>query len=128
MTAVIHGLAEVSAAFADAGPDATRELRGGLSKAAEPVARDAEGLALGQIRKMTSDWSEMRVGVLTRVVYVAPKKRGIRGDSPRKRPKFAPLLMARAMEPALQRNENRVVHTLQAALDRAVADFNRGGH
>jgi hypothetical protein len=131
VTAVVHGLGELSQAFADAGREATSELRAGLRQAADPVRRDAETLAVAKIRHMplSPKWAEMRVGVLTRLVYVAPVKRGVktRGADPRRRPKLADLLMERAMEPALQRNEEHSVHAVQAALDRSIDDFNRGG-
>lgn len=137
MTVVVHGLRELEGAFSEAGGQLKRGLNRNLQHAAEPVARTAEGLAQTRVRNMTSDWAQMRVGVTSTLVYVAPVKRGIkgRGDDPRRRsaptktggPAFADLLMNRAMEPALARHENQIVGEVEEILDRATEEFNRGG-
>jgi hypothetical protein len=120
---------ELSAAFAQAGRDASAGLRGAEREAAEPVRRDAEQLAQTKIRRIGKDWWKMRVGVTRTLVYVAPRERGVktRGADPRRRPAFADLLMGRAMQPALDQNETTVVDTFERLFDRVTADFNRGG-
>jgi hypothetical protein len=69
----------------------------------------------------------MRVGVTQRLVYVAPRERGVksRGPDPRGRPKFATLMEARAMDPALERNEPMIERQVEALFDDLAADWNR---
>lgn len=74
-------------------------------------------------------WAGMRIGVTRKLVYVAPKKRGVktRGGSSRSRSNLADLLKERAMQPALDRNEGALVGRVDAALDTVANHFN-GGH
>lgn len=124
----VRGLREAQRAFARAGRDAKKRVRDELRHVADPVARTAEGYARSRIENIGEKWPLMRVGVTTRVVYVAPKQRGVRGrGSPRKRPNLAELLMARAMEPALTANAGEVERGVERALDRIADEFNRGG-
>lgn len=105
----VEGLRELQRAFAVASREMTKDLRSALESAAEPVRRDAAGLALATIpgmRRGSIPWHEMRVGVTRGSVYVAPKQRGARGA--RKRKNLAGLLMGQAMEPALERNIEKV--------------------
>lgn len=95
-----------------------KDLRTELRRVAEPVRADAERLAVAGIPRVGVPWSQMRVGVTQTSVYVAPKRRGARGNPLRKRPNFAGLLLGRAMVPALERNEPRIVGELEDLLDR----------
>ena len=121
----VEGLRELNRAFARLGKDANKQMRGELKKVAEPVASDAHQLAASRIRNIGPKWSEMRVGVTQRLVYVVPKQRGrlSRRNPKLKRPNMAPLLMTRAMLPALHENEQRIVQRLENLLDR-LADEN----
>lgn len=126
----IHGLRELSAAFALADRQSRRIFKGELRKIAEPVRREAEGLSLSKIRRMEASprWSKMRTGVTRTVVYVAPRQRGVKkggAGNPRRRPNLAGLLMDRAMEPALHHHEGQIAHEVEHALDRIADDFNR---
>jgi hypothetical protein len=106
----IEGLAELQRAFALVDRRLSRDLRSALESSAEPVRSDAQSLALTQIRRMTLPWSRMRTGVTRNSVYVVPVERGDktrRGS--RRRPRFKNLMLERAMEPALERNRDRVV-------------------
>lgn len=124
----IKGMRELSAAFARAGKEAQKELRDELAKVAEPIRRDAEQNARAEIARIGPKWSAMRVGVTRRVVYVAPKARGVgRGVGGRRRPNLAPLLMERAMRPALERNRFEVAEAADRALGRVGKDWARGG-
>jgi hypothetical protein len=70
----------------------------------------------------------MRVGTTRSLVYVAPVKRGVRGAADRRRrPNLAPLLMDRAMEPALAQNEAEVERAFTRLFDEISDDFNQGG-
>ena len=123
----VRGMRELSRAFAYADRDSRRELREAFKEVAQPVARDAEGLAVARIPRMASSprWSLMRVGVTRTTVYVAPKQRGLRNRAdPRRRPNLADLLMGRAMEPALEQNQHEIEVAVEHALDRLADHFN----
>jgi hypothetical protein len=123
---------ELSAAFALAGREAQASLRIAEREAAEPVRSTAERLAVSEIsgvRRGRKRWQQMRVGTTRTLVYVAPVQRGVKttGRNQLRRPKFADLLMDRAMQPALERNEARVDRAFERLFDRVADDFNRGG-
>lgn len=104
-TVAISGLRELQQAFREANSALSKELPAALRRAGEPVRIDAELLAVTSISHIGLRWSRMRVGVRPGLVYVAPKQKGAtRGVSRRRRPNLAPLLMEKAMKPALARN------------------------
>lgn len=121
-TVTVRGYRELYRAFSLADAQLKRELRKTLRDAAEPVRADAETFAYRRIRNIREGdfWSEMRTGVTQRSVYVVPQPRGTRKRS-RKRPNLADLLMDRAMQPALDRNEKKVVEKI----DDLLADIER---
>lgn len=106
-------------AFSLADAKLARELRTGLTDAAEPVRTDAERRAVAEISHIGDRWSRMRIGVTRSLVYVAPVERGVKtkGRQSLRRPNLAPLMMNKAMEPALDANEERVLHTIEGLLD-----------
>jgi hypothetical protein len=118
----VEGLRELQRAFKVADVSLHRELRSSLRQVAEPVRADAERLAVAAIPTVGIQWSRMRVGVTTTSVYVAPRQRGTR-DQRKRRPKFAGLLLGRAMEPALQHNQTRVMSGMQRVLDEVGRDW-----
>lgn len=125
----VRGLRELSAAFAKADADQKRGLPVVLRRVAEPVRREAEGLAVQEIRRIGERWSRMRTGTTRTLVYVAPRQRSrTPRSSPRRRPTLARLLMTRAMEPALARNETQVAEAFEHALDQLADNFNSGAH
>jgi hypothetical protein len=113
----VRGLRELNAAFKAADRTLQKELRDALRDAAEPVRVDAEALARARISNLGEAWSEMRTGVTTKVVYVAPRQRSRSGNPRRKRPNLAALLMGRSMEPALEANDAQVQARIGRALD-----------
>lgn len=115
----VRGFQELQRALRRAPRDLRLEVRRTLREVAEPVRRDAESLARANIRRIGVPWSQMRVGVTQKVVYIAPRQRGVksRTDRSRRRPNLFDLLMGRAMEPAGIRNEALVVGGLEHALD-----------
>jgi hypothetical protein len=125
----VRGLRELQAAFAKADRETRLGLRGALREIAEPVRRDAETLATSSIPRIGPKWSKMRTGVTRKLVYVAPRQRGVktRGADPRRRPNLATLLMDRAMEPALESHEPALELAVDHMLDEVANDFNRGG-
>lgn len=112
----VRGLRELNRAFARADRTLRKEKNDALKRAAEPVRADAQALAAANISRLGLEWSRMRVGVTTRVVYVAPAKRAVSRGGPSARPNLAPLLMDEAMLPGLERNRETVVRELDHML------------
>lgn len=121
-TVRVHGLREMSRAFARADKDLKKDLRGTLRDIAEPVRREAATRAVREITNIGSDWSQMRTGVTNTGAYVAPRRRR-RGGSPR--PNLASLLMDRAMQPALDANADKVESAVGDMLDDICARWGR---
>jgi hypothetical protein len=126
-TVVVHGLREIELLAKSKGREASRTLNKELRAVAEPIRSDAERLATSNITRIGPRWGKMRVGVTQRLVYVAPKERGVkgRGDLPRRRPRFADLMQARAMQPALTQNSAFVLARVDAVFTKFVNDWNR---
>ena len=118
-----RNILELNRAFDQAGQELRKDRDRMLRQLAVPVDRDAEAFARARIRNVGRAWSETRIGVLTNSVYIAPVKRGTRIHS-MKRPKFAALLMGKAMRPALNANKERVTREFDALLARMVRRFN----
>jgi hypothetical protein len=112
-------LRELNRAFRLADKAVHQDLRDALEEAAQPVRSDAQSLATQRIRRIGPTWARMRVGTAGGVVYVAPVERGAkgRGNQRFRRPNLADLMMSRAMEPALERNEGRVIARVNEALN-----------
>lgn len=111
----------LQAADAQLKREGTNELAaiGGL------VEHGAEMRAKGVLnRPRTRDWSQMRTGVTPNVVYVVPQLKGARGRGPRTRPNFAPLLLNRAMRPALTANRPEALRRYRALTARVCRAFN----
>lgn len=120
----VEGLRDLQRAFRVADETLHRELKDELREVAEPVRSEAERLAVSGIRHITLPWAQMRVGVTTTSVYIAPKRRGSRLPT-RKRPNFAGLLLRRAMLPALEHNEREVEAGVGRLLDKVGLDWER---
>ncbi len=116
----VEGLRELQRAFAVVDKQLSRDLKKTLREAAEPVRSDAESRASSAIPRIGLPWSRMRIGVTRSSVYVAPRERGARRGSQR-RPSLASLLLDRAMMPALEENQPRVL----AAVDELLQDMGR---
>jgi hypothetical protein len=126
----VTGLRELSSAFNKLGGEVRKEYRTSERQIAEPIRRDAESLAMSEVRNMPASpkWSKMRIGVTRDLIYVVPRQRGVkgRGQDPRRRgPQFTRLMMDRAMRPALARNEADVTRGIEQLLDRVTQQFNR---
>ena len=118
----VRGVDDVNKAFQYASASMRKELPLFLRGAARPVERGAE-VAAAEIGA-GAEWSQMRIGG-TRNVYMAPQARSTRILS-RKRPKFGPRLLNRAMIPALNANRERVGKSVDELVARIVRRFNRG--
>lgn len=120
MTVVkIEGFTQFQRSLREIEPRLFHEFRQELLAAGEPVARAVHGLAVQNIPTVTMPWSEFRVGSTTRLVYVAPKQRGAKSGS-RKRPRFASLLLKRALEPAVPLAERILQTRAEDALRRVI--------
>ena len=127
MATVVHNFEQLNRTFKNASKDINREYRKELRTVAEPVQRSAEALAVSEIPRIGARWSRMRVGITTRLVYVAPRQRGVKGRGLRRRPNLGTLLMDRAMQPALERNEHRVADSLDDMFGRLVHKWDTDG-
>lgn len=121
----VKGFRELQRAFKQSPKDLRRESQKSLRDIGRIVADDAERFADSRIRNIGGAWSQMRVGVTQRLVYVAPKQRGTRNTTAM-RPNLAPLLMDRAMQPALDENRDEVDREFGHMLDRVVDRWGRG--
>lgn len=121
MAVRVLGLRDLERAFDAADRTVRNDMRDALAEAAAPVRSDAQTLAGTEIRRLSagSPWTRMRIGVGRTVAYVAPVERGVkgRGGQRRRRPNLANLLMDRAMEPALQRNQEQVARRVEKLID-----------
>lgn len=120
----VRGLTDLNRAFKVADKSLRTNWRREQRAIGEPVATMAQALALGRISGLASSstWAQMRVGVTTRVVYVAPKNRRRTGSA---RKNLAPLLMERAMLPSLQANEENTIRKVDMLLDRMGHDWEK---
>lgn len=122
----IIGLKELSRDFKRMSKQLSDELTDELKEAAQVVADDAEELALTRIRNMPRSprWAGMRIGVSRAqgMVYVVPAARSRRKPG-RGRGNLADLLLDEAMDPAVEKNQQKVVGKLEDMLDR-LADNN----
>lgn len=126
----VTGVADLQRAFGNLSRDLGKGVREALAAAADPVRADASLLAREEISGLArartpigQSWWQMRVGVTRQSVYVAPVQRGVKskGRGKRRRPNLAPLLLEKAMEPALERNRDRVEHEILSQLDELFA-------
>lgn len=129
MAVAVRGLRELNRTFKHAPKDVRREIRDGYRTVAEPVRSTAATLAVSSIRRIGPNWSQMRTGVTQKLVYVAPKKRGVktRGPDPRRRPNLGTLLAERALEPALEQNRHRIEADFDRMLGRLCHDWDNDG-
>lgn len=114
----VTGLRELNRSLRKLERSAAKSVRDELKSAGEPVRREAESMALGHIRRMTVDWSQMKLGMTSKDVYIAPRRRRRRGTG---RPNLAILLMERAMKPAAELHRQEVVQQLSRAMDRLIS-------
>lgn len=122
--APVRGAEDVQRAITLASEEVRKEIRTKLRAYVEPVRADAQlyGAAIGA----GTEWSQMRSGSTRSMGYVAPRERGTR-DQSRKRRNFAGRLLRRAMIPALDKNRHAIGQRFDAFLGRVERAFNRGG-
>ncbi len=114
-TVRVKGLRELDRALNAYNKDVKKDMRKELRVVAEPVRALAEQMAVGNIGNIGSVWSRMKLGVTSRVVYVAPRARN-KGGSPRSN--LGALLMEQAMQPALDSRTDEVINGLESWLGR----------
>lgn len=117
----VENYKEVLRAFGKAEKTLSRGIRGSLREAAEPIRNTAEQLAgSGVIDNLKGDdpWTQMRIGVTTSAVYVAPVERGrrTRSNPAIGRPNLKPLMLDRVMEPALDAHRDEVIANIEDLL------------
>lgn len=122
----VHGLRNLNRALRVASKDVRAGFRAEYRHVAEPVRQDAEVLARSSIRNLGVPWSQMRIGITQRAVYVVPKQRGVkgRGRQQRRRENLARLLYP-PMQKALDRNAAEVERRFNRMLEGVADKFNR---
>lgn len=128
---VVEGMANINRALARSGPLVYKAMKTGLREAAEPIRQDAERLSQTEIsgmrraKRKPPPWSLQRTGQTIHEVYIAPRQRGVksRTDPRLRRPNFAVLMLGKAYEPALERNQVLVRNTVDAWLGRVVREI-----
>ena len=113
----VSGYRELQRAFGEYDKDAKKALASELRLVADSVRGEAERLASSEISRMTEPWAHMRVGITSKSVYVAPKKRGTKNPSLR-RSGFGNRLFDSALYPALVANVDSVGRDLDSLLGR----------
>ncbi len=116
----VEGLRELQRGLRGMNRDLGKQLTLELREVAEDVKTLAQEKAVANIPNIGDDWSRMRIGVTTKMVYVAPARRR-RGGSPRKN--LAGLLVSRAMQPAADEEHGRLVVKTEAMLDRLEFEY-----
>ena len=110
----VHGLMELNRAFKKIDSEIGTVLRADLLHAAQPVAESAKG-KIG--RYQGASLGTIVPKVLSRSVFVyqnARKVTGLRGD-------YGALQMRKGLEPALEENTERIVASVNLAIDRLAA-------
>lgn len=118
----VEGLRELKRALARIDAQLHDDLEHVMRDAGEPVRASAERLASANIPNIGDRWGGMRLGIARggAMIYIAPKARR-RSGSPRTN--LAPLLLNRAMLPALDDNRDEVILRLERMLDRVILGF-----
>ena len=119
----VKGLANLNRALQVADKDVRLGIRAEYRTVAEPVKADAELLARANISHLGAAWSQMRIGITQRAVYVVPKQRGARGRSRRRRPNLAGLMYPQ-MQQALDQNQEEIELRFNAMLHGVATKFN----
>lgn len=124
----INNLQIVSRALQQVEPEVGRGISVELHSIGQLVANDAQNLAATRIRRMSSSptWALMRVGRTPSLVYVVPRNKGTRRRLPKSRPNFSPLMLGRAMKPALARNRPEVDRRFGVVVSTVCGRFNGG--
>ena len=108
---------DVDRAFLQLRREVVKELRPALREIGAIVKRDAQRLAAQDIRHVGLVWQRMRVGVTAKAFYVAPAARN-QGGSPR--PNMGGLLLTKALEPAVDSNQEEALRQLSALVDLSI--------
>ncbi len=123
----IEGLAQTQNALRRVNRDAAKRMREELAVVAEPVKRDAESFAIGAFPPRDTgsggigpEWYKMRVGITSRIVYVAAATRS--RDPLLKRSNLVGLMLDRAMIPALEKNEETIFGGVEGMFDRLASE------
>lgn len=119
-TVKVVGLREFQRACNKLPKDAKKEVRNRLKAVGEPVRAEAERLAISNIRNIGPRWPRMRTGRTANSVYVVPRSKRA-GGSPR--PNLKPVMLTRAMIPALESQRQRVIREFEEMMDNLVRDF-----
>lgn len=128
-TVVVQGFEELQKSIARSGPAVKAAMNEGLREGGESVRAIAGLYARDRISGMKRakvsppPWSIMRVGITSKIVYVAPVERGIKSRNPfdpRRRPNLFELILNRALEPAAITGQPIVAAKVEVLLDQLI--------
>lgn len=124
----VQNLRELNRALARAEKEVRADARKIMREVAEPVASGAEALAVANIRNIGRKWSQTRIGVTRKLVYVVPRQRGrdTKRNPARGRPNLGRLLKTRVFDPARERYSPMFEREFERAMDKMARRFNRG--
>lgn len=106
----VQGLRELRREFKRIDKDADKEVRDGLREAAQPVREEAANIFARYDARSAAGY---RVSVRQRGVAVEQSRRRTTGQHP----EFGALQMRRALIPALERREDKVVEGVERVMD-----------
>jgi hypothetical protein len=115
---VVHGYREFLHACDHAGKDSKKQVRDTFRKVGETVRADAERIFAAVDAKSAAGY---RVRVRQRGIAVEQSLRKTTG----KRPDYGAKQMRDALIPAVDRNEGRIQHDFEAAMDRVADHFDQ---
>lgn len=111
----VDGLTALQKALKNCEKEVKSGIRAKLRDVGEPVRVEAERLASEEIRRIGPAWSQMKIGLTSSLLYVAPKQRSTSAAS-RKRKNLAALL-GRALNDAVDAKRAESLGLMENALD-----------
>jgi hypothetical protein len=106
---IVHGVKELEASFIKTAGTVDPVVGKALRELAKPVQSSAQELSVvnvSQIQEGAKDWSRMKIGRKRTMVYVAERQKTTGLGTPR--PNLLPLMMDRALRPALQQHKGAI--------------------
>lgn len=114
----VEGLRQLQSSLKNMGSEYATQFRVQLRGVGEAVRTLAEQKASSEISHIGPDWFRMRLGVTTKVLYVAPRQRRHDGSP---RPNLGGLLMEKALIPATAEKQGETLQKFEHLLDSVAA-------
>lgn len=117
-TVYVEGLTDLLRACRHSETEVRSLVRKKLLESGQSVREEAQSLASANISHIGARWARMRIGLVSRGVYIAPASRRA-GGSPR--PNLGTLLLEKSMLPAVAAQAGTVERRLEQAVDELAA-------